>query len=225
MGFYFDVFEQYLKSSNLTSDFEDDTRFWVYNFTKHWVEVGGIYFLHRQKKLSIFLSLVSKYTCFAELEDDFEEMTQENYQLNIAAFLILTQMRLVWAANENRPWEVAFYASEVPSIISYLHAWKELLHAHWEGQPVEDAELVTLESFIKSTLAKNAVNSRHRKIYEVKEELRKWHRENRHEFLKPDGSLHQSDAAEYLCYVLKLTNLTAKKVAEYMGEFERDFKK
>lgn len=75
-----------------------------------------------------------------------------------------------------------------------------------------------------SKRAKSAVNVRHGKTYAAKEQLREWHKNNRHEFLKPDGSMHQSDAAEHICYVLKLTTLKAKKVAEYMGEFERDFK-
>lgn len=74
--------------------------------------------------------------------------------------------------------------------------------------------------------AKSAANTRHKeKTYKVKEELRAWHKNNRHEFLKNDGSLHQADAAEHVCYVLKITTLKAKKVAEYMGEFEKDLKK
>lgn len=73
--------------------------------------------------------------------------------------------------------------------------------------------------------AKSAVKARHEKTYQAKAELKEWHKNNRHEFLKPDGSLHQAEAAEHVCYVLKITTLKAKKVAEYMGEFEKDLKK
>lgn len=81
---------------------------------------------------------------------------------------------------------------------------------------------VAIENAI-SKKAKNAVKSRHKKIDKIKAELKNWHRENRQEFLKNNGTLNQTDAAEHVCYVLRLTTLKPKKVAEYMGEFEREF--
>lgn len=93
---------------------------------------------------------------------------------------------------------------------------KELIHYLEKRTAIEKAV---------SRRAKSAVKVRHGKTYEAKEQLRQWHKNNRHEFLKPDGSLHQADAAEHVCYVLKITTLKAKKVAEYMGEFEKDLKK
>jgi hypothetical protein len=66
--------------------------------------------------------------------------------------------------------------------------------------------------------AKKAATARHEENYRIKESLKEWHKNNRHRFINQKGRLNQTKAA---AEAKKIEPISAKKAAEYMGEFER----
>ena len=176
---------------------------WIYDFQECWQGIAWEYLYKDHAEAN---ELIHKYFDIPNLgELNLDEY--ENKKI-LAAILLIYYDRIVKAAiNNTSGWEAG-----TDLIALYEIFMKICDHPNFVPMKLNSARIAAIAKHEKTT-------------YKEKQKLKEWHKGNRHEFLKPDGTLHQSDAAEHICYVLKLTGLKSKKVAQYMGEFEKEFLK
>lgn len=178
----YEFFKVDLENQGMTLIFEDSNRNWIHSFFKQWIDIATLYFIHKQKKAVPFICFASRYTHIDELLDDLEKFDEDTYMLNIAAFLCVALVRMAHAANRNEPWDVAFYAAQIPEILYFLPAWRGLQEAHLQGFPIEEAKLVNEEQRVKSTIAKQNAAKRHEKNNALKKHAIEFYEKNKNQF-------------------------------------------